>query len=173
VLIFITIFIVGFLLLIINLIFGHDVDHDMGGDVGGLDHDFGHPSVFSVKMLSLLMVGFGAVGFGVRATTSASMFLASMAGVCGAIAVAAIGYVIIRAFYASQATSTISDSDLVGCTGTLIDAIGDNGMGQIACVVRGREITYLARSRDSKAIAHGTPVRVVAKVGNTVTVEPL
>jgi membrane protein implicated in regulation of membrane protease activity len=168
VLIFITIFGVGFLLLIINLIFGHDMDHDMSG---GMDHDFDHPSVYSIKMLSLLMVGFGAVGFGVRATTTASMFVSSLAGIGGAAAIGAIGYVIIRAFYASQSTSTIGDADLIGCSGTLIDAIAANGMGQVACVVRGREITYLARSSEGAAVPRGTPVRVVAKVGNTVTVE--
>lgn len=167
-LIFITIFVVGFLLLIINLIFGHDMDHDMSG---GIDHDFDHPSVFSLKMISLLMVGFGAVGFGVRATTDATMFVSSLAGVGGAAAIGAIGYVIIRAFYASQSTSTIGDSDLLGSSGTLIDGIAENGTGQIACVVRGREITYLARSSGGQAIPRGTPVRVIAKVGNTVTVE--
>ncbi len=176
-LIFATIFGVGFLLLILNLIFGHDVDHGFDHDVsGGADHGdgTGHgPSVFSVRMIALLMVGFGALSFGVRATTSASMFISSMFGVAGAIVIGAVGYFIIRAFYANQASSIITDNDLIGCTATLLDAIPENGFGQIACVLRGREITYLARSRNNRAVARGTSVRVVGKSGNTVEIEPI
>jgi membrane-bound ClpP family serine protease len=168
-LVFATIFAVGFLLLIFNLIFGSDVADDIdAGDVGDAGEG---PSVFSLKMLALLMVGFGSVGFGVTATTEASMFVASAAGIGGAIVVGVLGYVIIRAFYSSQASSTITAQDIVDSEGNLIDGIGEGGVGQVVCVVRGREITYLARSRDGKAINRGAAVKVIAKVGNTVTVE--
>ncbi len=174
VLIFATIFGVGFLLLMINLVFSHDTDmgagHDFSG--GGHDTDGTHgPSIFSVRMVSLLMVGFGALSFGVRATTEASMFTASMAGVVGAVAVGAVGYFIIRAFYASQASSTITDQDIVGCLATLLDGIAEKGYGQIACILRGREITFMATSKDGRAIPKGTQVRVVGKSGNAVIVE--
>jgi len=167
--IFATIFGVGFLVLIFSLIFGHDVD-------GDIDHDFDHPeagpSIFSVKMIALLMVGFGSMSFGIRATTDASMLVASMAGVGGAAVIGGIGYFIIRAFYSSQASSTITDSDIIGCIATLIDAIPENGNGQISCMLRGREITFLARSKSGQAIARGNTVKVISKAGNIVTVEP-
>lgn len=169
--IFASIFGVGFAILIFSLLFGHDVD--TGIDVGvdtDIDHD-GGPSVFSIKMISLLMVGFGALSFGVRATTDAGMFVSSMAGVGGAVIVGAIGYVIIRAFYASQATSTITDEDIVGCVATIIDAIPEGGNGQVSCIIRGREITFLARSKEGDSITRGNPVRVLSKTGNIVTVE--
>ena len=166
--IFATIFGIGFLILIFSLIFGHDVDTDF-------DHDFDHgggPSVFSVKMISLLMVGFGALSFGVRATTEATMFVSSMAGVGGAVVIGGIGYAIIRAFYSSQASSTITDDDIIGSMATLIDAIPENGNGQISCILRGREITFLARSKDGKAVSRGSSVKVVSKTASMVTVEP-
>jgi membrane-bound ClpP family serine protease len=170
-LIFASIFGVGFVILIISLIFGHDADvdggMDMGHDVGGDVHG---PSVFSIKMIALLMVGFGAVGFGMRATTELSMFQSSLAGVGGAIAVGAIGYIILRMFYSSQASSTVSDDDIVGTEGNLIDAIDHDQNGQIVCIVRGREITFLARSHDSQSIRRGAPVRIIAKAGSIVTV---
>ena len=119
------------------------------------------------------MVGFGAVGFGVSATTEASMFVASLAGMGGALVVGVLGYMVIRAFYSSQSSSTIMERDIIGATANVIDTIGAGGTGQIVCVVRGREITYLARAKDGRKIARGLPVRVVAKVGNTVTVEAL
>ena len=173
-LIFASIFGVGFLILIISLIFGHDTDVDAGID---MDHDVGGdahgPSIFSIKMVSLLMVGFGAVGFGMRATTDLTMFQSSLAGVGGAIAVGAIGYFILRMFYASQASSTISDQDILGVDGNLIDGINHDQNGQVACVVRGREMTFLARSHDSQSIRRGTPVRIVGKSGSIVTVKEI
>ena len=170
---FATIFGVGFVLLLLNLLFGHDADADIGDVSMDVDHDIHGPSVLSFKMIALCMVGFGAVGFGVRATTEAGMFTASMAGVGGAIVVGAIGFVIIRAFWVSQASSTITDADIVGASGTLIDGIEGDGMGQVACIVRGREMTYLARSKGGVSIERGLPVRVTGKTGNTVMVEPL
>jgi membrane-bound ClpP family serine protease len=176
VLVFLSIFIVGFAVLVISMIFGHDTgdgfDHDLGGDAG-VDADHGGPNIFSVRMISLLLVGFGGGGFGVRATSDASMLVASMAGLGGAAVVGVIGYVIIRMFYSSQASSTITDRDIIGCTANLIDGISGTGNGQISCVLRGREITYLARSRGGESIPRGTPVRVVGKSGNIVTVEPV
>lgn len=169
-LVFATIFGIGFLLLIFNLLFGGDVADDVDGDGGDAGDG---PSILSVRMLALLMVGFGAVSFGMSATTEATMFVCSMGGVGGAVVVGAIGYVILRAFYSSQASSTVTDADVIGKTANLIDSISENGTGQIAAVVRGREMTYLARSHDGQPIPKGAPVRIVSKVGNTVTVERL
>lgn len=169
--IFATIFGIGFTILIFSLLFGQDTDAD--ADIDG-DIDGGHgPNIFSVKMLALLMVGFGALSFGVRATSDASMFVSSMAGVGGAAVVGAIGYIIIRAFYASQTSSTITDDEIIGAVATLIDAIPENGNGQISCVIRGREITFLARSRDGERIKRGAPVKVISKTASMVVVEKI
>ena len=75
-LIFATIFGVGLFVLLINLIFGHDSEVHVDADASGYDADANGPSIFSVRMVSLVMVGFGAVGFGVRATTDWSMAVA-------------------------------------------------------------------------------------------------
>ncbi len=171
--IFASIFGVGFLILAISALFGGDSDIDTDVDI---DHDVGAgsgPSIFSVKMVSLLMVGFGAVGFGCRAASDMSMFHSSLAGVGGGVAVGIVGYLIIRAFYASQASSTIGNQDIVGQTANVIDAIDTDQNGQVACVVRGREITFLARSEDSSSIARGAQVTIVSKAGAIVTVRPI
>ncbi len=55
----------------------------------------------------------------------------------------------------------------------LIDAIPKAGQGQALCVLRGREITFLARAASGKAIDRGASVRVVSKTGSTVVVEPV
>jgi len=166
VIIFATIFGIGFFILIISLIFGGDSEIEVNADAGG------GPSIFSFRVVSLLLVGFGAVGFGVRASTDWTMFQSSMAGVAGAIVVGALGWIILRAFYRSQESSTILDSDVIGQSANLIDSISEGQNGQISCIIRGREITYLARSFDGKAISRGTPVKIVAKTGGIVTVKP-
>ncbi|MEZ5360647.1 MAG: NfeD family protein [Candidatus Zixiibacteriota bacterium] len=170
---FATIFGVGFLLLISSLIFGgDDVDADVDGD---FDHGFDHgPSIFSLKMISLLMVGFGAMAFGIRATTDATMFIASMSGIGGAIVVGIIGYLIIRAMYMSQANSTIGNQDIIGASGTLIDAVPAGGRGQVACIIQGREVTFVAMNvEDGEAIPKSTPVKIVSRIGNSVKVQKL
>lgn len=169
-LIFATIGAVGFVLLLANLIFGGDAEHD----VHSVDHDIDHggPSIFSIRMIALLMVGFGCGGYGIRATTDASMLLSTLAGLGGALVVGLFGYGLIRMFYTSQASSTATDQDIVGSEGTLLDSVPAGGVGQISCTIRGREITYMARSTDGKPIKKGARVRVVRKSGPTVTVEP-
>ena len=167
-LVFVSIFAVGFAILFLSMIFGNDGDVDVDAD--GLDHG---PSIFSVKLIALIMVGFGAGGFGLRATTDAGMFAASMTGVGGSVVVGLVGYLILRAFYRNQASSTIVDRDIVGSIGNLLDGIDGDGRGQVACVLRGREITFLARSKDGQSIKRGTPVTIISKAANLVTVEPI
>jgi membrane-bound ClpP family serine protease len=164
VLIFATIGGIGFVLLLANLIFGGDADHD-------IDHS--GPSIFSIRMIALLMVGFGCGGYGIRAATDASMLLSTVAGLGGALVVGLLGYALIRMFYTSQASSTVTDQDIIGNEATLLDAVPKDGVGQISCTVHGREITYMARSSDGKPIKKGARVRVVRRSGPSVTVEPI
>ncbi len=165
--IFATVFGVGFAILLTSLVFGGDaeVDVDVDTDIG-----FQGPSIFSLKMLSLLMVGFGAVGFGVRSTTDWTMFQASMTGIGGAVGVGLMGYFILKLFYSSQASSTIIDQHMTGAQGHVIDTITGTNYGQVTFSVRGREITFMARSNDSNTIEKRTPVKIVSKTGNIVTV---
>jgi len=166
--IFATIGGIGFVLLVANLIFGGDTDHDAGHD---FDHDHAGPSILSVRMISLLMVGFGCGGYGIRATTDASMLLSTFAGFAGALVVGLVGYALLRVFYSSQASSTVTDEDIVGHEAMVLDSVPKDGVGQISCTVRGREITYMARSSDGRQIKKGARVRVVRKSGAQVTVE--
>lgn len=168
--IFATIFGAGFAVLLISLIFGHDADAQVDFDHGEIGHG---PSIFSFRILALLAIGFGAVGFGCRATTEWSMFECSMAGIGGAFVMGAIGYFILRAFYASQASSTVDDADIIGQQANVIDAVSATDYGQIACIIGGREFTFLARSADGQPIPRNAPVRITAKSGSVVTVTPI
>lgn len=57
-LVFLGVFIVSVILALGSFLFGHDADHD-GADHG--DHG-GMPSVFSLRVISLFLVGFSGVG---------------------------------------------------------------------------------------------------------------
>jgi len=170
-LIFATVFGIGFLLLIISALFGGDGDIDVDTDAVDLDTDHG-PGFLNMKMLSVAMVGFGATGFAFRATTDFTMMQSSMAGLGGAVVMGILGYFILRAFYTAQGSSIVSREEVIGSQGHLIDAIPEKGNGQISCVVKGREITFLARSASGEPIPRGTPVEVIAKSGSVVTVRP-
>ncbi|MGB5106825.1 MAG: hypothetical protein WBP29_00245 [Candidatus Zixiibacteriota bacterium] len=171
-LLFASIGILGFAILLVSLIFGHDSDHDFADtDHGGLSDGDGGPSIFSVKMFAIEMVGFGVTGFGVLAGTDFSMLAASLLGLGGALVMGLIGFTIIKSVWKQQASSTIMRSDIIGAVGHLIDAVQQNGVGQVACSVRGREDTYIARTKDGHAIPLGTTVKIVDKIGQHVIVE--
>ena len=102
-------------------------------------------------MIALLMVGFGCGGYGIRATTEASMLLSTMAGLGGALIMGLVGYALIRMFYTSQASSTVTDQEIIGHEATLLNSVPSDGVGQVSCTVHGREITYMARSSGGKA----------------------
>ncbi len=171
-LLFATIGILGFAILLVSLLFGHDQDHDFSGtDHDALSDGDGGPSIFSMKMLAIAMVGFGVTGFGVIAGTDWTMLVASLFGMGGAAVMGLIGFTIIKSVWRQQASSTITRADIIGAMGRLIDAIPAGGVGQIACSVRGREDTYMARTKDGHTIPLGSTVRIVDKVGQHVIVE--
>ena len=162
----------GFLILLISAVFGHDHDHDFADH----DHDGMHdgdkgPSVFSIKMFAIAMVGFGGTGFGFQTGTDWPTSLVTLAACGGALVMGALGYVIIKSFWGQQTSSTVKASDIIGCTGRLVDAIPQNGVGQVECPVRGRQDMFLARTNDGHAIASGRTVKIIEKSGQHVIVE--
>lgn len=169
-LLFATIGILGFAILLISLFFSHD--HDFSSPDNDIISDGdGGPSIFSVKILAIAMVGFGVTGFGIIAGTNFTMVMASLFGIGGALVMGIIGFTIIKTIWKQQASSTITRSDIIGSVGRLIDAIPANGVGQIACSVRGREETFMAQTKNGQAIPLGHTVKIIDKVGQHVIVE--
>lgn len=117
------------------------------------------------------MVGFGGTGFGFQTGTDWSTAMVTLAACGGAFVMGALGYLIIKSFWTQQTSSTIKAADIIGCTGRLIDAIPQNGIGQVEYPVRGRQDTSLARTSDGHAIPVGRTVKIVEKSGQHVIVE--
>jgi membrane protein implicated in regulation of membrane protease activity len=174
-LIFAAIAIAAFIIVAGSFIFGHDADHDVDHD-HDVGHDFGAEagdatvSIFSMKVIGTMLMGFGAAG--AIATTYGLGYLgASAAGVITGVVLAAIMYAFLAVVAKQQSTSVSRAEDVVGGTGQVTVSIGSEGMGEIGVTCGGRYVNYPARSADGKAIAKGRQVKVVNVGGGAVTVE--
>ncbi len=169
-LVFVIIGLVGFFFLIVSALFGGD--HDGGLDH---DHDIGHdvgPNPFSLRIISLFLTGFGATGaigqsYGLGYPVSAAI------GVVSGAIMGYAGYSLIHMFMRQQASSTVSDEDMVGILGQVSVAIPAGGLGQVEVLVRGKRHYPSARALREEAIAEGAQVKVVRCAGNQVVVEKI
>lgn len=185
-LIFASLAILGTIISIFTMLFGgeHDSDHDFGHDVGG-DHDAdshgdGHDGghgigawlllpVISVRGMSLMATGFGALGFITYYFTQKLLF-SCLVGMLSGWLFAFAAFMLLRVFMKQQANSLIYDQNLVGKIGVVITSIPENGVGEITLQVPGQG--QIARSATSKQpIRTGRSVRITQVVGSAVQVE--
>lgn len=133
------------------------------GEIG----DFGHPDADGPFSLPAIASFIGAAGF-VGAIPAAVLpdtlptalrILISLAvGVVGATPVA-WGAIRLSAALAHMSTDrTLTESDLLGTTGTVITAIPATGLGEVRLTVAGQPLKYFARAES--ALPVGTPVFV-------------
>ena len=171
--VFLSIAALGFLLLLISAVGGdHGGDHDVSVDA----HDvaFGdHPSPFSLRIISLFLTTFGAIG-ALSRLAGWGYLVSSAMGTGAGFGVGFAGYKIISFFMRQQASSAVESEDLVGVVGQVSVAIPANGVGQVSVTVRDKRMYPSARASDAGgAFAEGERVRVVSSSGNAVYVEKL
>ena len=173
-LIFVSIAIASFVLVTGAFVFHHD--HDFGHD---LAHDFDHGSevggehtisLFSVKVIGTLTMGFGAAG-AIARYYNVGYPGSSVIGVFCGLFLAAMMYGMLSLIVRQQASSLISASSLVGASGTVTAPIVADSLGEVSVSYAGQYSTYSAKSRDGKDIPKGRTVRVVEAVGSQLTVE--
>lgn len=164
----------------LQMIFGHDTDggdadhgdvghSDMHGEHGG-DHEDA-PSKFSLRTILFFITGFGAIGFIVQLQTK-NAFISSLAGVLGGMVMAMIGYYIVTLFYKQQATSIMTNGDLIGSNGEVITTIHKDSVGEVSITSgMGRLISKPAMSDDNSEIKSGTSIKVVKVSGSHVIVK--
>ncbi len=165
--IFIAVALSGLIVLFVALLFGGD--HDFGEHELELDHDMEHdhsveshgPSPFSIRILSLFAVAFGASGsiasyYGFSATAS------SLVGVLGGVAVGWLGWRFMRLLWDQQASSIVSHQEMVGEIAEVTTAIPTSGLGEVSVALRGQRFYRSARSEDGKSIESGKTVLIVA-----------
>lgn len=170
--IFISIAIASFLIVAGSFLFGHDHDaghdHDGGHDAGGTDSE---PtiSVFSSKVLSTLLMGFGAAG-AIARHYELSYLLASLIGLACGMLLGGVMYLILSLFYRQQASSLVSTSSAVGCVGQVTVSIGKGSPGEVGLQLEGQYSTFMANSADGNPIAKGQSIRVVQTLGSQLVV---
>jgi len=151
--------------LILSLLAGHDDVHN------ALQADHGHgdgSTIWSLQSLFLFGTGIGAVGaiaesygFGVSASVAIGSFFGAF--------LAYVGFRVMKALKSTESDSTPSLSDAIGSYGHVVSIINENGYGEVAVVVHGRQQTYRALC-DTRARVNDL-IRVVAIRGHDVVVE--
>jgi len=171
-LIFITIAISAFILVAGSFLFGHDHDmgHDGGHDGGDTGGDEPTISIFSMKVLATLLMGFGAAG-AIAKQYHADYLVASLIGLGFGGLLGGLMYAILNIFYKQQASSLVPTCSAVGRSGTVTVSIGANSLGEVGLDLEGQYATCVARSKDGSAIAKGSSVRVVKTLGSQLVVE--
>jgi membrane protein implicated in regulation of membrane protease activity len=149
---------------------------DAGGvelpEVGeiGLEHGVEGPSPFSLRVVAMFAVGFGAgglIGKGLGASDALSLVPAG--GV--AALTAGVMWVFLRFLYGEQRSTSIQATDYLGLVGRVVIPIPEGKLGQVALVVKGQRINAPARSADGSAVPAQTEVEVLSMDGGTVLVE--
>jgi membrane-bound ClpP family serine protease len=167
-LVFFTTAIVGVVFLFISLFVGHDSEVNIDAEIEG------GPSFLSFRSLSVFLTAFGAVGaipsYYFPGTKGIALF-SSVLGILSGVVMCGIYLVAMRMVYGQQASSLITDKDLIGAEGRVTIAIPENGLGEITCLIGPQATRRMARS--GKAIDEGTIVRIRELHGDVVVVEPI
>jgi hypothetical protein len=160
---------VGFVFLLISLVVG-DVFEAVGFDLnasGDANLDFGFLDSRVLAVFITAFGGFGVIGAQAGFGPLASSFAGLLGGVIFGGVVSAFG----RFIVGQQASSSVSDSDLIGRTAQVTVAIKAGVVGQITAVIGDERVEKVARSKDGEEITAGTLVKVAAIAGDSVIVE--
>lgn len=152
----------------VALALGHLFDAE---DAGASDGSFHFP-LFSPLTLATFCGAIGALGL----VATFGLHLSDAAGVGLALAGAAVfTYVVTygawRVLVSSTGTQTVRELDLVGATAEVLTPIPQDGLGEVAAMVRGQRHTAPARTADGSPVSRGLIVSVVRVAGATLIVQ--
>lgn len=166
--IFVVIGAIGFVFLLASLVLG-DIFEMFGGeaDLGSADVDFGFLDSRVIAVFVTAFGGFGAIAVQLGYGT----FAASMAGLLGGVVFAVVVAIFGRFLVGQQASSSVTDNDLIGKTAQVSVAIRDGAVGQITVRIGDERVEKIARSTGNEEIKAGTLVKVLDVAGDSVIVE--
>lgn len=118
---------------------------------------------FSPLEICGFCVGFGGIGLLTYKITSLHLVFAIIAGFAISLPIKWL----LRALRKVD-SSTLSDIDLIGLTGTVVVTIFKDSVGSISLNTKVGKITYSAKS--NKDISQGTPIKVIDIVNHTLIV---
>jgi len=142
------------------------------------DHDFGHgfdseadgiQGFLSLKIISIFLVTFGAAGV-LYMNYDNNISLAVLVGLLVGCVFSILVKNLLKLIYRQQASSTIDSACFVGITAEVKTEIPENGIGEIACVVKGKRIYLPAKDINNKIVSRNTSVEIVQYNGDSAIV---
>ena len=152
----------------IALALGHAFDVD---DAGAGDGGFHFP-LFSPLTMATFCGAIGALGL--VATYGFALSKEATVGVAlggAAVFTYIVTYAAWRILASSTGTQTVREQDLVGATAEVLTPIPQDGIGEVAALVRGQRHTAAARTADGAPLSRGSLATVVRVAGVTLIVE--
>ena len=158
---------VGFLFLLASLVIG-DLFEAVGFDLDGGDTgtDFGLLDSRVRSVFITALGGFGVIGVQMGYGAGASSLIGLLGGVVFGGVVSLFG----RFLIGQQASSTVTDNDLVGRTAQVTVAIKPGELGQITARIGDERVERIARSAGNEEIKPGTIVTISSVAGDSVIV---
>jgi membrane protein implicated in regulation of membrane protease activity len=160
---------IGFAFLLISLVVG-DIFEMFGGspDIGDAGVDFGF---LDSRVLAVFITAFG--GFGaIAAQMGFGAPVSSFVGLLGGVFFAAVVSVFGRFLIGQQASSTVTDHDLIGRTAQVTVTIKPGEVGQVTAKIGDERVEKIARARSGDEIKAGTIVTIESIAGDSVLVSP-
>jgi membrane-bound ClpP family serine protease len=144
-------------------LFGGDVSHDVHMEVG-TDLPL---SPLSPTVIATFLTGFGGGGLVASSYLGLSVGKGVLTAIMTGILLSGGTYTILLVLFRNtQAGAEYSSDEMVGRVVEIITPIPENGMGEIAFVVKGTRVSGPARSLDGKAIPRGAQIIIEKVVGN-------
>ncbi len=144
-------------------LFGGDAGHDVHMDVG-TDLPL---SPLSPTVISTFLTGFGGGGMLATSYLGLSVGKGVLVAILTGILLSGGTYTILLVMFRNtQAGAEFSTDEMVGRVVEVITPIPEQGIGEIAIVVKGTRVNGPARSLCGKAISRSTPVVIEKVVGN-------
>lgn len=160
---------IGFVFLIASLVVG-DIFEMFGGgaDLGDAGVDFGF---LDSRVLAVFITAFG--GFGaIAAQMGFGAAVSSFVGLLGGIGFAAVVSVFGRFLISQQASSSVTDHDLIGRTVQVTVTIKPGEVGQITAKIGDERVEKIARAKSGEEIKAGSIVTIDSIAGDSVIVSP-
>ena len=158
---------IGFVFLLVSLAVG-DIFEMFGGsaDLGDPGVDFGF---LDSRVLAVFITAFG--GFGaIAAQMGFGALVSSFCGLFGGVFFAAVVSVFGRFLIGQQASSSVSDNDLIGRSVQVTVAIKPGELGQITARIGDERVEKIARAKSDIEIKTGTIVTIESIAGDSVIV---
>jgi len=149
---------------------GHDIGgHDMNQELTGGEVAF---SPWSPVVIATFITAFGAGGI-------ISYYVFNIIGIpsiligllFGIAAGAVVFFIFYNIFKYTQSSSEAQVGALAGTIAEVITPIAQNGLGEVAYIIRGSRYVAPAKSVSGNAITRNKPVKIVNVVGSTMLVE--